>query len=47
MKLNELEHLNKLYKERHWGSNMPEDTRPQNLDPNSEENAIFIHCQLL
>ncbi len=41
MKLNELEHLNKLYRNGYWGSDMPEDTRPKNLDPNSEENAIF------
>lgn len=41
MKLNELEHLNKLYKEGYWGSELPEDTRPKKLDPISEENAIF------
>lgn len=41
MKLNKLEHLNKLYRNGYWGSDMPEDTRPKNLDPNSEENAIF------
>ena len=39
--LNKLEHLTEIYKSGYWGSNVPEDTRPKNLDPNSEENAIF------
>ena len=39
--LNKLEHLTEIYKSGHWGSDMPEDTRPQNLDSNSEVNAIF------
>ena len=39
--LKKLEYLNKLYRNGYWGSELPEDTRPKKLDPNSEENAIF------
>lgn len=39
--LNKLEHLNEIYKSGYWGSDMLEDTRPQNLDPNSKENAFL------
>lgn len=39
--LKKLEDLNKFYRNGYWRSDMPEDTRPKNLDPTSEENAIF------